>query len=429
MSVTPSSTVVGVFRDRSQAEQAIEGLYGAGFAHEQIRFSVPGTTGSFFQDLKSLFTGNDATSSTIARDLNSLGFSDDDALYYASEYSNGNTLLTVQSPGREEEALGILHRYGAYNARPSMPFADDNTGNDGQPAADNAQPSDYPVGEQDTGATAYQQPAPGYAEPGKEEGSYQQPEESQDVNANAEDSDHARPVESTENETPIGDYVPKVDNYDTESEEQASEQPVAEGIVERDAEDGSYQQPEANTAEQQSQAPDVAQQDAAYAEHTIEAGQYSSAEAHTSRYNTELDLSQVEVPADEDTETQSTTAPATWGEEMPAQEAVTEGTTSAQGTGYEDASVGAVVADQNGAYQASQNDDVTAMHAAQLQRYQQQLQATQQQLQEAKSRLQRAKDHEQELQSVKQQLAELEQELQATLAELNDTHSRINEYQ
>ncbi|GHO53073.1 hypothetical protein [Ktedonobacter robiniae] len=429
MSVTPSSTVVGVFRNRSQAEQAIEGLYGAGFAHEQIRFSAPGTTGSFFQDLKSLFTGNDTTSSTIARDLNGLGFSDDDALYYASEYSNGNTLLTVQSPGREEEVLGILHRYGAYNVRPSTSFADDNTGNDGQPAADDTQASDYPVGEQDMGTIAYQQPATSYAEPGKEEGFYQQPEESQDVNANAEDSNYSRPVESAADETPIGDYVPKVDNYDAEPEEQASEQNVDEGIVEREAEEDSYQQPEASTAEQQPQAPDVPEQDAASAEYKIEDGQYDSTEAYTSRYNTEPDLSQVEAPADENPEAQGATAPATWGGETPAQEAATEGTTSAQGAGYEDASVGAALANQNGAYQVSQNDDVTATHAAQLQRYQQQLQATQQQLQEAKSRLQRAKDHEQQLQSVKQQLAELEQELQATLAELNDTHSRINEYQ
>lgn len=403
MSVTPSSTVVGVFRDRSQAEQAIEGLYGAGFAHEQIRFSAPGTAGSFFQDLKSLFTGNDTTSSAIARDLNGLGFSDDDALYYASEYSNGNTLLTVQSPGREEEVLGLLHRYGAYNARTSTPFAGENTDDYGQPGADDTQPDDYPTSEQDAGATAYQQPATGYTEPGEEEGSYQQPENSQDVSANAEDSGYAQPAQSTADETPIGDYAPKIDNYDTA--------------------------PEASVAETQAQATDASEQDAAYAEHKIEAEQYNGSEEYTSRYNTEPDFSQVEAHAEEREEAQGPASAATWGEETPAQEVATEGTTSAQDTAYEAPAGAAAVADQNGAYQDSQHDDVTATHAAQLQRYQQQLQATQQQLQEAKSRLQRAKDHEQQLQSVKQQLETLQQELQSTIAELNDTHSRINEYQ
>ncbi|GCE21342.1 hypothetical protein [Dictyobacter kobayashii] len=79
MSVAPSPTVVGVFRDRSAVEQAIEALYRAGFAQDQIRYSVPGSSGSFFDDLKSLFTGTSAEAGNLINDLTSMGLSNEEA--------------------------------------------------------------------------------------------------------------------------------------------------------------------------------------------------------------------------------------------------------------------------------------------------------------------------------------------------------------
>lgn len=117
MAVTPSSPVVGVFTDRSMAEQAVGALYNAGFEHEQIRYSVPGTSGSFFEGLKSLFTGTSTNGGNLATDLTSMGLSDEEARYFSNEYSNGNVILAVQARGREQEAMSILHQYGAYNSQ------------------------------------------------------------------------------------------------------------------------------------------------------------------------------------------------------------------------------------------------------------------------------------------------------------------------
>ena len=116
MSVTPSSPVVGVFTDRSMAEQAVGALYNAGFEHEQIRYSVPGTSGSFFEGLKSLFTGTSPNGDDLANDLTSMGLSDEEARYYSNEFRNGNIILAVQARGREQEALSVLHQYSAYNS-------------------------------------------------------------------------------------------------------------------------------------------------------------------------------------------------------------------------------------------------------------------------------------------------------------------------
>ncbi|HLG66014.1 MAG TPA: hypothetical protein VKY19_29120 [Ktedonosporobacter sp.] len=119
MSVTPSSTVVGIFRDRAMAEDAIGALYDAGFQREQIRYSMPGNAGGFFEDLKNMFTGASSTDTNgdhLTDDLTGMGLSDEEARYYTDEYNNGNTILTVQAANREQEALSILHQHGAYNS-------------------------------------------------------------------------------------------------------------------------------------------------------------------------------------------------------------------------------------------------------------------------------------------------------------------------
>src|SRR5947209_1282715 len=117
MSVTPSSPVVGVFTDRSMAEQAVGALYNAGFEHEQIRYLVPGNSGSFFEGLKSLFTGTSTNEDNLANDLTSMGLSNEEARYYSNEYRNGRIILAVQATSREQEASSILRQYGASNTQ------------------------------------------------------------------------------------------------------------------------------------------------------------------------------------------------------------------------------------------------------------------------------------------------------------------------
>src|SRR5579883_1049339 len=120
MSFTPSSTIVAAFRDRWTAERAMEALYDAGFSLEQIQYVVPGT-GSFFEELQSFFTGTSTSHSDLAGSLGEMGLADEEARYYASEYEQGSTILVVMTAGREQEALNILGRSGAYNARTASP--------------------------------------------------------------------------------------------------------------------------------------------------------------------------------------------------------------------------------------------------------------------------------------------------------------------
>ena len=120
MSVTPSSAIVGVFREETTAEQAMDAFYNADFTYEQIHKSVPVTSGGFFGDLKNLFTGASAASDHVANDLTNMGLSDEEAHFYAQEHKDGNIILAVYASGREQEAHMIMQQYGAYNAQPKV---------------------------------------------------------------------------------------------------------------------------------------------------------------------------------------------------------------------------------------------------------------------------------------------------------------------
>ncbi len=116
MAMSSRSTIVGVFRDQTMAEQALNALTSAGFTNEQIRYSgTSGGSSSFFGDLKSLFTGEGATNGTFTQDMADMGLSDEEARFYENESRNGNRVLAVKAPGREQDAMGILQQYGAYN--------------------------------------------------------------------------------------------------------------------------------------------------------------------------------------------------------------------------------------------------------------------------------------------------------------------------
>jgi hypothetical protein len=44
-----------------------------------------------------------------------LGIPEEEARFYEGEFHLGRTLVTVQAPGRYEEARDILRRHGAYD--------------------------------------------------------------------------------------------------------------------------------------------------------------------------------------------------------------------------------------------------------------------------------------------------------------------------
>jgi uncharacterized protein (TIGR02271 family) len=114
---TTQQLVVGIFRDRAQAEQAIHELLQTGFAHHQIRFAGRGTsTGGILEKVKSLFTGQDISTGGIYDDLVKMGAPPDDARYYQSEFEAGRTIVAVQGPGDMQKAINIMVRHGGYGA-------------------------------------------------------------------------------------------------------------------------------------------------------------------------------------------------------------------------------------------------------------------------------------------------------------------------
>ena len=87
------SHIVGVFRDQSQAAQALEDLRLAGIEEDHMQFGEyhPATSESNLP---------------IADEVNALGLHD----------TGKRFLVHVQAPGRELEVVGILAQHGANNA-------------------------------------------------------------------------------------------------------------------------------------------------------------------------------------------------------------------------------------------------------------------------------------------------------------------------
>ena len=83
MTTTDRSTVVGVFSDDAQAQQAINALRQASFSDDQISYSGHGTSsGGFLASLKSFFTGEEYTTGGAYDDLVGIGMHEEDARSY-----------------------------------------------------------------------------------------------------------------------------------------------------------------------------------------------------------------------------------------------------------------------------------------------------------------------------------------------------------
>jgi len=161
MTTATSNTIVGIFRDRSRAQEAVRALKNAGFRDNQIGVLSPGhdaespsldqatnskvaegsligaATGAGAGALWALgisagvlpvigpavaggllmsilaSAGGAATAGTIVGGLVGLGIPDDEARAYEGEVRSGSTLVTVNADNRDTEAWQILQRYNA----------------------------------------------------------------------------------------------------------------------------------------------------------------------------------------------------------------------------------------------------------------------------------------------------------------------------
>jgi len=113
------TTVVGVFSDRNMAEHAVDELKDSGFSNDEIRYSGATAGGSFIDNLKSWFSGEEpASQGDVAADLKNIGLPEDEAGYYAREYAAGHPIVAVRSPGREAEAMAVLRSNGSFQVAP-----------------------------------------------------------------------------------------------------------------------------------------------------------------------------------------------------------------------------------------------------------------------------------------------------------------------
>ena len=107
MTESDRSAIVGVFEDQTQADQAMNDLRAAGFSNDQINMEVRSASvgdENVPADEQGAETAEGYTTAGITPDV------------LTNKTQLSRTVVTVQAPGREQEALGILHRYGANNA-------------------------------------------------------------------------------------------------------------------------------------------------------------------------------------------------------------------------------------------------------------------------------------------------------------------------
>src|SRR5947207_1023486 len=97
MTITNRSTVMGVFADNAQAQQAMDDLLRTGFSRDQIRYSV-----------RRSGTG-------ITDSLENLGLPEQEATFYNQEFEAGRTVVMVMTNDRQQEAYDILRRCGGYD--------------------------------------------------------------------------------------------------------------------------------------------------------------------------------------------------------------------------------------------------------------------------------------------------------------------------
>jgi hypothetical protein len=174
--ISEYSTMIAVFANRDQANQAIDNLRHAGYGYDQIRLVEHGTN-SFVENLKSLFTGQTTTTTNSANDWMRIGVPEQDAHQYQSELDSGRSIVLIKAVGSPEQALSIMRQSGAYDiasrlrtAPPAMPSGTNNP--NAQPGIynPNAQPGTYNPNAQP--GTYSPNAQPGTYDPNRQPGTY-----------------------------------------------------------------------------------------------------------------------------------------------------------------------------------------------------------------------------------------------------------------
>ena len=118
MVMNERSTVVGVFTEDHDANQAADELRRVGFSDEEMSVSRHDDEASGVKtSLKRLFKGQETTPVATADDFMRMGVPERDAYYYPSELGAGHTIVLVRVAGQEQEVLEILRKHGGMTSR------------------------------------------------------------------------------------------------------------------------------------------------------------------------------------------------------------------------------------------------------------------------------------------------------------------------
>jgi hypothetical protein len=97
MTTMKHTTIMSVFAEEAQAQQAMNDLQYAGIRPQQIWYSVHrGGTG-------------------ITDSLEQLGLPEQEADFYNREFEAGHTVVMVNTPDRQQDVYDVLSHYGGYN--------------------------------------------------------------------------------------------------------------------------------------------------------------------------------------------------------------------------------------------------------------------------------------------------------------------------
>ena len=157
MAMTQDSIVVGVFQDPAKARLAIDELKKAGYSDDEIGFLTRASANESGDEVMSSATtgaleggvigsvlgaaaallipgfgpaiaggillatfgaaGIGALTGSIIGTLMSIGVPEEEARYYQKELEKGHIIVTVKATSGYDDALAILRRNGAYNAK------------------------------------------------------------------------------------------------------------------------------------------------------------------------------------------------------------------------------------------------------------------------------------------------------------------------
>jgi len=121
MATTERPIEIGIFRDRTLAEQTVDALLHAGFRDDEIRVWGQGASaGGFLETLLSKWSGQGTETGSISGSLMELGTPQGEEDYYQHEAEAGRTIVAVRSYGHLQEASDILYRAGAYTAQTNL---------------------------------------------------------------------------------------------------------------------------------------------------------------------------------------------------------------------------------------------------------------------------------------------------------------------